>query len=198
MVEIPAQTLTARMSAAAFDAYALQPERRERRLELIAGEVHEVVTNPVSSIVTARLITFLGVYLLDHDIGELTGPDGGYAFGEERYIPDIAFMRHEKRRAVNAVEGYVAAAPDLVVEVLSPGNTHDELRMKLATYLAFGTVVWIVDPARRRVEVATPGRAPRELRDGDTLSGGEVLPGFALAVAEIWPASLQVAPGATP
>jgi hypothetical protein len=48
------------------------------------------------------------------------------------------------------------------------------------------------------VEVVAPGRAPRELRDGDMLSGGEVLPGFALAVAEIWPASLQVAPGATP
>ncbi len=83
--------------------------------------------------------------------------------------------------------GFTTAPPVLAVEVLSPGNSASEIGEKVDLYLRHGVrVVWIVDPRRATVVVHTPDGLARRLALGDTLEGGEALPGFALPLAELF------------
>ncbi|MBZ0291337.1 MAG: Uma2 family endonuclease [Anaerolineae bacterium] len=171
----------------AFEAFAQQPENRERRLEYIGGEVVEVVSNPLSSKIAAKVIIYLGMYLLQNDIGHVTGADGGYRVSGERYIPDAAFISYARQPQLAYVEGYNPNAPDLAVEVLSPGNAEEEMTIKVANYLAAGAVVWMISPAEQQVIVFVPGQPAQRLTVKDTLDGGTVLPGFSCAVRDIFP-----------
>ena len=82
--------------------------------------------------------------------------------------------------------------PDLAVEILSPSNSLSELRRKVAVYLVNGAaMVWLVLPARQGVEVwraSAEGEPQNEFvaRDG-SLSGEQVLPGFALDLSQLFP-----------
>ncbi len=80
-------------------------------------------------------------------------------------------------------------SPDLAVEVLSSANTAAEMDRKRAEYFAGGTrLVWVVDPPTRTVAVYTPeaGDEPAVYGIGDTVNGDDILPGFALSVAELF------------
>jgi Uma2 family endonuclease len=76
--------------------------------------------------------------------------------------------------------------PDLAVEVLSPTNDDDEMRVKIANYLAVGTQVWVFDPDKERLEVYRPGQAPEILSGEDVLAASNVLPGFKLRLSRIF------------
>ncbi len=77
--------------------------------------------------------------------------------------------------------------PDLAVEVLNEGNTEQEMERKLKEYFLAGTrLVWFVDPESRTVRVYTSPEEPVTLKEGDTLSGADVLPGFALPLKELF------------
>jgi hypothetical protein len=77
----------------AFDAYIALPENVGRSFELIAGKVVEkVVANPRSSKIGALVLTYLTVFVEEHDLGYTTGADGGYRIGREKYITDAAYM----------------------------------------------------------------------------------------------------------
>lgn len=170
-----------------FDEFVMRPENADRLFEYIGGKIVEVVSNPYSSKIASRINGYIFVYLSKHDIGHLTGADGGYMVSGERYIPDVAFISYARQPELSTVEGYVPNAPDLAVEVLSRGNTDEELTIKVANYLAAGTVVWMVKPVEKRVVVFAPGSPARTLGINDTLDGGAVLPGFTLAVKAIFP-----------
>ena len=78
-------------------------------------------------------------------------------------------------------------APDLAVEVLSPGNTPGEMARKRQEYFAAGVrLVWLVDPEARTVEVYTDPEQSTVRHEADTLEGGAVLPGFALPLRELF------------
>ncbi len=174
------------ITAEEFERLALLPENADRRLELIGGDIVEVVSNNYSSMVAARINGFLFVYLQQNPIGYLTGADGGYCVGDERYIPDVAFVSKSRQPAPSR-DAYNAIAPDLAVEVLSPSDQQDILRLKIVNYLAAGTTVWVVNPDNQTVEVYTPGQRAYRLGPADTLTGGDLLPGFALPVKDIFP-----------
>jgi len=97
----------------------------------------------------------------------------------------VAFVS-AARQAEPSERAYSPIPPDLAIEVLSPSNTPREMRLKVANYLAAGTTVWIVDPDRQLVEVYAPGRAAKTVYLDETLDGGDVLPGFKLAVQDIF------------
>ena len=78
-------------------------------------------------------------------------------------------------------------APDLVVEVSSPNDSHREINDKAMMWLRHGVrLVWLVHPATRTVEVHYGVARGPTLVDGDTLDGGDVLPGFTCAVSDIF------------
>ncbi len=170
-----------------FERLALQPEHADRRLEFVGGEINEVVSNSYSSLVAARILIRLGVFLESATVaGYFTGADGGYQIGDERYLPDVAFAS-KARQPEPSHETYNPLPPDLAVEVLSPSDQPDVMRLKLANYLAAGTVVWVVNPETRTVEVYTPAKRAYRLGADGTLDGGEVLPGLALPVKDLFP-----------
>ncbi len=65
------------------------------------------------------------------------------------------------------------------------------MRIKVANYLAAGTVVWVVDLDARVVEVYVPGQSAVTLTNDDLLKGAAVLPGFEVKASGIWPITLS-------
>ena len=78
-------------------------------------------------------------------------------------------------------------APDLAVEVLSPSDRMADAMSKVTMYLQAGVrLVWLIDPATLTVTIFRQDAAPKMVSEGDTLDGGDVLPGFSVPVAEIF------------
>ncbi len=101
--------------------------------------------------------------------------------------PDAAFVRAGRLPEHTLPEGWVPIAPDLVVEVLSPSESHSDVMEKLADYFAGGTeLAWVVDARRRGVEVYAAGQPVRWVAWGDELDGAPVLPEFRVAVAALF------------
>lgn len=173
------------ITAQEFDRVAALPENRDRRLELIAGEIIEVVSNSYSSRIAAAIVGELRAFTKPRRLGGVTGADGGYVVAGERYIPDAAFISAE-RQPEGSHEAYNPLAPDLAVEVLSPGDEQATLRRKLTNYLYAGTTVWVIDPEARTVEVHSPGQPLQVIHAAGILSGEPVLPGFSLPLADIF------------
>jgi Uma2 family endonuclease len=85
--------------------------------------------------------------------------------------------------------------PNLVAEVLSPGNTVDEMDRKLREYFDAGVqLVWYIDPRNRTVRVYTSYDDFTTLTEGDELDGGSVLPGFRLSIRELFELALKLHP----
>jgi len=107
---------------------------------------------------------------------------------ERAYVPDVTFASFARMARGNDLEQpYLHDAPDLVEEALSPGESARRFAAKLRFYLQHGVrLMWVVDPASRTITVYEPGQdEERVLRAGDTIEGGDVLPGFRADVAEI-------------
>lgn len=173
------------ITLAEFEAFVAQ--QSDRMYEYIGGEIVEVPSNPFVSKIAGLILTFFNLYLFDHPIGHVTGEAGGYQVAGERYAPDVAFISFQRQPQL-AKSGYNPNAPDLAVEVISADSQaeNDRLTIKLGNYLAAGTVVWIVRPEKKYVEVHRPGEPVSTYRVGDHLDGGAVLPGFTLPVSRIF------------
>ncbi len=173
-----------RITVEEFDQFVERPENADRLFEYIGGEIVEVPSNPYVSFVAMRIARRLAAWVEDRHLGYVTGEAGGYMVSGERYAPDVAFLAQEKGPL--SARGYNPVPPDLAVEVLSPSNTTHEMRVKVVNYLSVGTVVWVVDLEFKLVEVYLPGRAVKKVRLDEILDGGDVLPGFVLAVKDIF------------
>jgi Uma2 family endonuclease len=169
-----------------FDQFIQLPENADKIFEFIRGELFEVPSNPFSSYISGRVFRRVANFVEDNNLGYTTGEAGGYRVFGERYAPDVAFLAKGKPLSQS---GYNLTAPDLAVEVDFPSTTESltNLRTKIANYLAAGTVLWLVLPETKTVEVYVPGEPVKPLGIDDTLDGGAVLPGFKLAVKEIFP-----------
>lgn len=182
----PAHAIT---TAEAFDTFIQQSHADDTRYEFIGGEMIAVPSNPYASEIGGTIFFFLKLFVREQGIaGHVTPADGGYWVSGERYVPDAAFISRE-RQPEPVYTGYSPNPPNLAVEVVSDERSAEELnrlRWKTTNYLAADTVVWVVFPLARRVEVYIPGQPVQFLGLDDTLDGGAVLPGFQLAVREIF------------
>lgn len=181
-----AQPLPKSMTPVEFDHYALAPENRDRQFEFVAGEIIEVVSNPLSSNIAVIMSAFISMYVMQHNLGHVTGADAGYRIGRERYIPDVGFISYRRQPKLSYENGYIPAAPDLAVEVLSPANLDVDMDVKIANYLAADTVVWRVKPLDQQITVFVPYSPVVILGIDDVLDGGSVLPDFKLPLRDIF------------
>lgn len=96
--------------------------------------------------------------------------------------PGVAFLRTGREIG----DGFIDGAPDLAIEIVSPGNRAGYVREKVAEWLEAGAeAVWVVDPRARTVVVHEAIGEPRVLNDTATLRGGAVLPGFRVELGEL-------------
>ncbi len=177
---VTTRTLTAE------DLWAL-PERD--RGELVDGEMLPV--NPVTlahGIVVGRLVARLATWAEASAFGEV-GPEVGFLLRRHPdtvLAPDVSVVTRAVAEAAPA-RGFAEVVPVLAAEVLSPDDSPREIERKVGIYLGAGVaLVWVVDPGRRTVSVHLPGREPQVLRGDNVLEGGEVLPGFAVALAYLF------------
>jgi Uma2 family endonuclease len=168
----------------------LDIERREQRLyELVDGVLVEKILGFTESELAGWLIHLLYGFLRDHDLGTVAGADGAIRLmpGLVR-IPDVSFVSWQRLGGPDAPrEPILGLAPDLAIEVLSPGNTPGEMRRKVREYFRSSVrLVWLVDPRERAADVyRSPGRSVRRT-EGESLDGGDVLPGLDLPVREVF------------
>jgi Uma2 family endonuclease len=171
-----------------FERFCDLPENADRLFEFIGGEIVEVMSRPYASSLVVSVNMYLHQYVDSRKLGYITGKKGGYAISGERYQPDLAFISRLRQPQLPRF-GYVPNAPDLVVKVDSPADTAfgRDLRIKTLNYLAAGTHIWILVPDQQVVEVYIPGQPVKIIGIDGTLDGGDVLPGFTLAVKDIFP-----------
>jgi Uma2 family endonuclease len=170
-----------------FEALSNAPENADKLFEFIGGEIFEVPSNPYTSFIGSIILTALMNFVLARKLGFVTGEAGGYMIAGDRYAPDVAFISKEKQAKL-ARTGYNPNPPDLAVEVVSPNDNQRQTMVKVANYLAVGTLVWVVYPQSQEVEVYAPNQAVKVLGIKDSLDGGTVLEGFSLAIQDIFPA----------
>jgi Uma2 family endonuclease len=163
---------------------ALGAENPDLRLEYINGEIIELVSNLPNSQIAAKILIYVGSYLLQNPIGRVSGADGGYQVGEDRYIPDVAFLLNEKQPIGSP--SYCPYPPDLAVEVVSLSNTEKEVTLKVTNYLAAHTLVWVVYPEDQEIVVYEYDRPPKVLGIDGILEGGSLFPGFSVPVRDIF------------
>jgi Uma2 family endonuclease len=81
----------------------------------------------------------------------------------------------------------IDGVPVLVVEILSPKDTQDEINEKIDTYLEAGVaLVWVINPRHRTVEIFRQGAEPELVNVRQDLSGEPHLPGFRVPVAQLF------------
>ncbi|MFZ4813158.1 MAG: Uma2 family endonuclease [Phototrophicaceae bacterium] len=176
------------ISPAAFDEWAILPENRDKRLELIHGEVFELPSNAFSSEIAAQISFLIKWFLKENKIkGHVTGEAAGFRVGNDRYAPDVAYLSATRQAELDRV-GYNRTAPELVVEVISSDSPQElhALRVKISNYLALDCVVWIVNPVIKQVEVHIPNQAVIVYNENDTIHGEPALPGLSILVSQIF------------
>jgi Uma2 family endonuclease len=163
---------------------------KKRLVELIDGTLVEKPMGFAESRVAMKLITRLGRHLEDNgEPGVLTGEAGTIrVLAKFVRIPDVAYTSWDRLpNGQIPVAKVPEVVPNLCVEVLSEGNTVAEMARKLKEYFVAGVdLVWFIDPDERTVRVFTSPDDVKTLRVKDTLTGGTVLPGFAVPVTELF------------
>lgn len=175
-----------RVTIEEFEKIVALPENADRHLEYIGGEIVEVVSNNFVSQIGALILLEIGSYNKHHALGYVTGADGGYRVSGEDYMPDVGFIS-KVRQPKRSHDTWNPLAPDLAVEVASPTDRPKPIADKVANYLSAGTLLWYVYPDDQEVHVHVPGQPVKVLGIKDTLDGGKVLPGFSLALKDIFP-----------
>ena len=104
--------------------------------------------------------------------------------------PDVALVSYErwaKARPMPATDNAWDVVPNLATEVVSPSDSVEELEQKIAEYFRAGVqLVWVVHPTRSKVHVYQSPTQITVLSKNDVLDGGMVVPGFNLALAELF------------
>jgi Uma2 family endonuclease len=120
-------------------------------------------------------------------LGRVYAAETGFKLASDPDVvraPDVAFIRRE--RVPPEGDGYAEVAPDLVVEVVSPGDAAHEIDLKVADYLAAGVrSIWVLYPRTGSVLIHRPEGVVR-LRAGDAIADEPALPGFTCKVGELF------------
>jgi Uma2 family endonuclease len=167
------------------------PTGMGQRYELVQGELKTRSPSGFKhGLLAARLALFLAQYSRAHHLGEVAGAETGFILEQNPdtvRAPDAAFVAAANIPPQGLPVGFFPGPPDLAVEVVSPNDTASEVQAKVASYLAAGSrQVWVVYPDLQQVAVFHSARESRILTVADTLDGGDLLPGFSLAVAELF------------
>jgi Uma2 family endonuclease len=166
------------------------PGGRVRR-ELVRGELREkALAGRLHGKVALRIGSRLEQHVAAHDLGEAYAAETGFrleSHPDTVRAPDASFVRRERLEALGETEGFIPGAPDLAVEVVSPGDSFNEVEEKVFDWLDAGCrMVVVVNPRRRAATVYHSRNDVTLLTERDELDGGEVVPGWKLPLRDIF------------
>lgn len=164
------------------------------KYEVMKGELVVSPAGIQHEEIGARLIATLVNFVRQRKLGIVCGSSAGYWMQPEGsqprnfLSPDVSFIAKERLGgAKQAPKKFFDGAPDLVVEILSPSDTVERLHDKIVDYFENGArLLWVVNPEEQFVLVYHSPQPDQLLRSGDVLSGEQVIPGFTLAVSELF------------
>lgn len=175
---------------------ALTPEEVERACErdgklyeLIDGELKEKHVGFEALFIAARLSASLNAHFYP-TVGAAAVEVMVYCFARPNRgrKPDVVYVRLDRLPNRAIPRGDIRLAPDLVVEVVSPGNSAVEVMEKIDEYLDAGVpLVWIVNPEARTIRVYRADGTTRLFRAADTIENEPGLPGFRIVVGDVFP-----------
>lgn len=166
------------------------PEDHQRH-ELVLGALRTMAPAGFEQgRVAMRIGARLDAFVEAHGLGVVLGAETGFTLArgpDTVRAPDAAFVRSDRVPPRGARRGFAELVPDLVVEVVSPSDRMSEVTEKALVWVEAGVrLVWVVDPSLRTVTGYRPGTAVSVLRGSSVLDGEDVLPGFRLALAEVF------------
>ena len=162
------------------------PEPEGQKLELIGGEVVTMPSGQIPhEVVKKNLTRILVLWLARNPMAELF-PETMYQLdGYNSLIPDLGVLFPGRISAGST--GWIQAAPELAIEVVSPSETATRLENKIELYLAHQCKsVWVVFPEQRVVRIFSADGQSRKFEQNQTLEDPTVLPGFQTPVSSIF------------
>jgi Uma2 family endonuclease len=161
------------------------------RYELLKGELRKMA--PAShqhGKITMNISGPLDYHVRTNNLGVVFAAETGFKLSSNPdtvRAPDVAFVGQERIRQVGDIKGYWPGAPDLAVEVISPGDIYTEVEEKVIEWLEAGTrVVIVVNPRKRVVTAYRSLTAIVILTENDTLDISDVVPGWSMVVKSIF------------
>ena len=190
--DLARQTVTSDQSRTLLtaDDLLLMPDDG-RFYELLDGKLVEM-TPPggMHGKVSAGIPYALLSHVRAHELGEVLSNDPGVILHRQPdrvRAPDVCFIARDRLPPGGLPDGYLELVPDLVVEVISPGDRAAEVQAKIEHCLNAGArLVWAVYPHTRSVVTYQSLAAVPVYSAGEILTGEPVLPGFACPVASLF------------
>src|SRR3954468_23600502 len=134
------------------------PTGMGKRYELVAGELR--VMSPAGWVhgeIVANIAELVGAFIRQQKLGRRFGAETGFLLRRDPdtvRAPDFAFIADARLPKTKPTEACWPGAPDLAVEVLSPGDRTGEVDEKIEEWLAAGcAAVWVVDPKLQTVTI---------------------------------------------
>jgi Uma2 family endonuclease len=169
------------------DELLAMPDDGAHRYELVRGEL--ITMSPAGADhgdIAMEIGTSLHQYAKTHGLGKVYSSDTGFVIARNPDTvrqPDVSFVVAPR---VVKTEKFVPATPDLAVEVISPTDSYAEVEEKVDEYISAGTQMVIVINPRTRTATITTATGVTRLTIEDTLTGGDVVPGWSLPMRELF------------
>jgi Uma2 family endonuclease len=162
------------------------------QLELVDGKI--IIRGP-SDIVSSEIGAEFGRLLLNwvkpRKLGRVLDSSGGFILpNSDLRAPDVSFVTADRLK--QSKRYFAELVPDIVVEIKSQSDRLKPLREKIQSFIELGAKVGIlIDPDKRTVTIYTPTAEPVVLRDSNMISIPELVPGWEIAVTELWPIDFE-------
>jgi len=184
---------TAQASMTAEQLEALPENRTDRWL--IAGELRErpmTLRNRFHSRLTIRIGKLLDNWLdlQPQPRGQVIGGEAGVILSRDPDTSvgiDVVYFTADVLARQTGVSTMIEGIPTLVVEILSPSDTVEDVNEKIDVYIkARVPYVWIVDPYHKTITVYRPDEVPAFCTERDEISAEPQLPGFRVPVKALF------------
>ena len=163
--------------------------RDGRKFELLDGHLIMSPVHANHGMMCMRLGALLFNFVRRHKLGQVYDSSTGFRLSNKLVLsPDVSFVTQATlNRILVAADKFLHGAPDLVIEVLSPSDRMVQINRKMDHYFEHGTrLAWLVNWRKEHVHVYTEDTVEALTRPGDTLTGGDLLPGFRSRLGNIF------------
>ena len=158
-----------------------------QKYELVDGEIRVSPAGDRHSLIAVQLAACLLTFVKPRKLGFVFGADAGFRLpGGNVRSPDVSFVAFGRFPDDSVPDDWGSVAPDLAVEVISPGDRPRHILDKVGEYLEAGVrLVWVIDPRHERAVVYRSISDVRELGPDDAFDGEDVIPGLRFVLRDV-------------